>query len=510
MFDEAIGIFYKTKDAPPDIKAFNFLMNRMIASGENILAVSSFWQIARSVEGLDVDEHTYVLLVKAYRRVVCGLCNEMKIDAAEKVFLDMEKLLQCYCQMGKFSEAYDLFKEFRDMNISLDRVCYNVAMDALGKLGKVEEAIELFREMTGKGIAPDVVNYTTLIDGCCRLQSKCSVAFDLMIEMEETGKTPDIVIYNVLAGGLAWYGLAEEAFETLKLMEARGVEPTSVTHNLVIEGLIVAGKVDEAKAFYENMEHKSRDFDVSMVKSHCKAGRLDQAFERFIRLELPLSKNVYFTLFAEKDYISKAQELLERMWELGVEPKKSMYRTLIGAWCKVDNVRKVRQFFKDLVAKGIIPDVYTYTILINTYCRLNELKEAYALFKDMKRRGIKPDVVTYTVLLNSNPELDMKREMKALDVKPDVVYYTVLIDQQCKIGDMQEAERIFDEMIENGLKPDVKPYTALIVGCCRSGYVHKAVTLVKEMSKKRIEPTAASLSAVSYAILKAKRLRSRQ
>ncbi|EFH69046.1 hypothetical protein ARALYDRAFT_888782 [Arabidopsis lyrata subsp. lyrata] len=195
--------------------------------------------------------------------------------------------------------------------------------------------------------------------------------------------------------------------------------------------------------------------------------------------------------------------------QMTVEPGKSMFGELICAWCRVKNVRKARWNFNVLVARGIIPDLYTFTIMISTHCRLNELNEAYALFIRMKTMGIKPDVVTCIVLLNI-PKLDTKREMKAFDVKPDVVYYTVLIAQQCKIQNLQEAERIFAEMIESGLEPDVVPYTALIAGCCRNGFVHKAVTLMQEMWEKGIEPTKASLSAVHYAILKAKRLRSRK
>ncbi|CAL9214900.1 unnamed protein product [Arabidopsis halleri] len=545
----------------------------------------------------------------AYRRVVRGLCNEMRIEDAEKAVLDMEEqgidpdvyvcsaiieghrktmnipkaldifnkmvkkrtrincvivssILQCCCQMGNFSGAYVLFKECRELNIPLDRVCYNVAFDALGKLGKVDEAIELFREMTGKGIAPDVINYTTLIGGCC-LQGKCSDAFDLMIEMDGSGKPPDIVIYNVLAGGLARNGLTQEALETLKLMEDRGVKPTYVTQNMVIEGLIVAGKLDEAEAFYESLEHKSRENDASMVKSYCEAGCLDQAFDRCIRLEFPLPKSVYFTLFtslcSEKDHINKAQDLLDRMWELGVKPEKSMYGKLIGAWCRVNNVRKARQFFEILVTKEIIPDLFTYTIMINTYCRLNELKQAYALFQDMKRRDVKPDVVTYTVLLNSNPELDMKREMEAFDVKPDVVlytiminrycqlndvkkayalfkdmkrreivpdvvtytvllknnpeldltremkafdvkpdvfYYTVLIDWQCKIGDLREAKGIFDQMIESGVDPDAAPYTALIAGCCKMGNLKEAKMIFDLMIESGLKPDFVSYTTL--------------
>ncbi|XP_020869150.1 putative pentatricopeptide repeat-containing protein At1g13800 isoform X2 [Arabidopsis lyrata subsp. lyrata] len=607
MFEEAIDIFFRTYHSlgrAPDIKALNFLLNRMIASGRTDMVVGVFWEIERL--GLDADAHTYVLVVQAlcrnddkegvdkllirllnsetrnpcvfylnfieglclnqmasmaylllqplrevnilvdmsdlgiaYRRVVRGLCNEMRIEDAEKAFLDMEEhgidpdvyvysaiieghrktmnipkafdifnkmvekgkrincvigssILQCCCQMGNFSGAYDLFEEFRELNIPLDRVCYNVAFDALGKLGKVEEAIELFREMTGKGIAPDVINYTTLIGGCC-----------------------------------------------------------------------LQGKLDKAEAFYESLEHKSRENDASMVKGYCEAGCLDQAFERFIRLEFPLPKSVYFTLFtslcAEKNHISKAQDLLDRMWELGVEPEKSMYGKLIGAWCRVNNVRKARQFFEILVTKEIIPDLFTYTIMINTYCRLNELKQAYALFQDMKRRDVKPDVVTYTVLLNSNPELDVKREMEAFDVKPDVVlytiminrycqlndvkkayalfkdmkrreivpdvvtytvllknnpeldltremkafdvkpdvfYYTVLIDWQCKIGDLKEAKGIFDQMIESGVDPDAAPYTALIAGCCKMGNLKEAKMIFDLMIESGLKPDFVSYTTL--------------
>ncbi|VVA91240.1 unnamed protein product [Arabis nemorensis] len=640
MFDQVIGMFWELERLGSDVDAHSYVivahalhrngdiglekfLGRLLNS-ETRNPCAFYMTFIEGLCGIQMTNKAYLLLQAlrdanilvensdlaiVYRKVVWGFCNEMKVEDAESVVLDMEKcgidpdvyvysaiieghrknknvpkaldffdqmvqkkrrincvivssILQCCCQMGKFSEAYDLFQDFRDMNISLDRVCYNVAFGALGKLGKVEEAIELFREMKGKGISADVVNYTTLIGGCC-LQGKCSDAFDLMIEMEGTGETPDIVIYNVLASGLAKNGLAEEAFETLKLMEARGVKPTSVTHNMVMEGLIVAGKIDEAEAFYESLENSSWENDASMVKGYCEAGRLDQAFERFIRLEFPLPKNVYSTLFtrlcAEKDYISKAQDLLERMWELGVELDKSMYGKLIGAWCRVNNVRKARQFIEVLVAKEIIPDLFTYTIMINTYCRLNKLKQAYALFQDMKRKGIKPDVVTYTVLLNSNPMLDMKREMKAFDVKPDVVYYTimidtycrlnnqkkayalfrdmkrrkiipdavtytvllnnnpqldmkrdmeacdvkpdvfyytVLIDQQCKIQDLKEAKRVFNQMIESGVEPDAAPYTSLIAGCCKTGNLEEAKRIFDLMVESGLKPDAVSYTAL--------------
>lgn len=581
-------------------------------------------------------------LAVAYSRVIRGLCNEMKLEEAESALLDMEgcgidpdvslysavmeghrknmsfskalrfivdkgakqgkriinpviasSILQCCCQMGKFSEAFDQFVEFRNRNIPLDRFCYNVAFEALIKLGRVDEAIKLFRGMICEGIAPDVVNYTTLIGGCCQ-QGRCSEAIDLVMEMEAKGRPPDIVTFNVLVGGFVRN--AQNASGILKLMEERGVKPTSVTHKMVIQGLIVAGKIDEAEALYQSLdEHNKSRGSVAggIVKGYCEAGRLDEAFERFVRLDFPLPKNVYFTLFTslccgednKHHHIDQAQKLVERMWELGVEPVKSMYGKLIGAWCRVGDVRKAMRFLKVLKSREIVPDLFTYTIMIKTCCRLNELERADALFRDMKKRGIKPDVVTYTVLATRNPknidkemkacgvkadvfyyttmintyyqlnnekkaravaqemkrggivpdvvtytalinsyyrlndqkkaydlyqemrrrrirpdvvtytvflshgwELDAKRGMKASGIKRDVHYYTVLIHRKCKNGEVEEAERMFQEMKESGVEPDVVCYTAIIAGCLRNGYVHEADRFWQEMLGKGIEP----------------------
>ncbi|XP_024008508.1 putative pentatricopeptide repeat-containing protein At1g13800 [Eutrema salsugineum] len=584
MFDEAIHLFWKMERLGLDADAHtNVVVVQALHRNEDIRGVEKFLNKLLSsetrnprvfymnfIEGLCLNQMAgiaYILLQPlrvanilvdirdlaiAYRKVVRGLCNEMKIEDAESALLDMEEcgidpdvyvhsaiieghrknmnipkaldffnkmvqrkrrincviassILQCVSQMGMFSKAYHLFIEFREKNVSLDRVCYNVAFDALVKLGKVEEAIKLFREMTGEqGIAPDVVNYTTLIGGCC-LHGKIHDAHDLMIEMEERGKTPDVVTYNVLAGGLARYGYVDEAFEILKAMEAQGVKPTSVTHKMVIQGLIVAGKTDEAEAFYESLGHeKSLENEASMVKGYCEAGLLDQAFERFIRVDFPLPKNVFFTLFTslcaanDKDHIGKAEYLLDRMSQLiGVEPGKCMFGKLIGAWCRVDKVRKARKKFKVLVScKKIIPDVYTYTTMINAYCRKDELKEAYALFQEMKQRRIIPDVVTYTVLLHHNPKWDMKREMKALGIKRDVHYYTVLIDRHCKTGELEDAERIFGEMIESGVEPDAAPYTALIARCCRDGYCKEAKRIFDLMIESGIKPDLVSYTTL--------------
>ncbi|EOA26604.1 hypothetical protein CARUB_v10022664mg [Capsella rubella] len=639
MFDEAIDVLFQIKrlDCVPSIKSCNFLMNRLIEFGKIDMVVALFKQ--RKQLGLCANEYTYAIVVKAlcrkgdlqgaakllvdspsvfvyktfieglcangetetavdwigemigmnfmvgddlrtaYSMVVRGFCNEMKMEAAESVVLEMEKngfgldvyacsavidrycknlnlpevlrfldkmlgkglrincgivssVLQCYCQMDMCLEALEKFKEFSDMNIFLDRVCYNVAFDALGKLGRVEEAVELFREMMDKGMVPDVINYTTLINGYC-LEGKVVDALDLIDEMRGNGISPDLITYNVLVSGLARNGHEEEALEIYDRMKAEGLKPDAVTHNVIIEGLCFARKVKEAEDFWKSLDDKCHENDASLVKGYCESGLSKKAYKRFIELEYPLRKSVYIKLFFSlitEGYHDKALDVLKKMWAYRVEPGRSMCGKMIGALCRSNNAREAQLLFDTMIERGLIPDLFTYTIMIHTYCRRSELQKADDLFEDMKQRGIKPDVVTYTVLLDRYLKLDAEhhetgyvqeekqrskasevlRKFTAAGIELDVVCYTVLIDRQCKIDNLENAEKLFDRMIDSGLEPDMVAYTTLLSGYCRKGYIDKAVTLVTELSEKDFVLSEHFGDAIKRAALKLKRSQQNQ
>ncbi|CAA0372208.1 unnamed protein product [Arabidopsis thaliana] len=634
MFDEATDVLFQSKrlDCVVDIKACNFLMNRMTEFGKIGMLMTLFKQLKQL--GLCANEYTYAIVVKALCRkgnleeaamllienesvfgyktfinglcvtgetekavalilelidrkylagddlravlgmVVRGFCNEMKMKAAESVIIEMEEIgfgldvyaclavidrycknmnlpealgfldkmlgkglkvncvivsliLQCYCKMDMCLEALEKFKEFRDMNIFLDRVCYNVAFDALSKLGRVEEAFELLQEMKDRGIVPDVINYTTLIDGYC-LQGKVVDALDLIDEMIGNGMSPDLITYNVLVSGLARNGHEEEVLEIYERMKAEGPKPNAVTNSVIIEGLCFARKVKEAEDFFSSLEQKCPENKASFVKGYCEAGLSKKAYKAFVRLEYPLRKSVYIKLFFSlciEGYLEKAHDVLKKMSAYRVEPGRSMCGKMIGAFCKLNNVREAQVLFDTMVERGLIPDLFTYTIMIHTYCRLNELQKAESLFEDMKQRGIKPDVVTYTVLLDRYLKLDPEhhetcsvqgevgkrkasevlREFSAAGIGLDVVCYTVLIDRQCKMNNLEQAAELFDRMIDSGLEPDMVAYTTLISSYFRKGYIDMAVTLVTELSKKYNIPSESFEAAVKSAALKAKR-----
>ncbi|KAF3662493.1 putative protein UXT -like protein [Capsicum annuum] len=503
---------------------------------------------------LDMEEQGMVPDAFCYGAVVNGYCNTRNMSKALAFHDKMEakgiksncvivsSILQCLCKNGKASDAVDQFSRFKNKGIFLDEVVYNGVIDALCKLGRFEEAEKLLDEMKGKRMTPDIVHYTTLINGYC-LHGRILDAMGLFDEMKEKGLKPDVITYNVLAGGFSRNGLFKETLHLLDHMKGQSLTPTTVTHNMIIEGLCIGGYVEEAEIFINSLENKSAENYSALVNGYCELGNTKGAFGFFVRLSkqgvlikrksrLKLLSN----LCLEGEY-EKALKLFEIVLALGDDTCKIMYSKLIASLCSAGDMKSARWVFDNMIWRGLAPDVVIYTVMLNGYCRSNSLQEALNLFDDMKKRGISPDVITYTVMLDGHSK-NIKRdrlssgtrrnvgerkdtglsigekmapsvflsEMNEAELTADVICYTVLIDSRCKSDNIDDAIRLFTEMIDKGLEPDSVTYTALICGYCKQGHVEKAKDLVNKMWRKGIQPDSHTISALHHGIIKAKKL----
>ncbi|KFK32474.1 hypothetical protein AALP_AA6G247400 [Arabis alpina] len=306
LFDEAIDVLFQSNrlGCVPSIKACNFLMNRMIDFGKTDMVVALFRQLKPL--GLYANGYTYAIVVKAlckkgdleeaaklleiapsvfayttfidglcvtqktdqalvlvkelidtktlagndletaYGMVVRGFCNEMKMEAAESIILEMEKtgvgpdVHACSVIIDRHCKNMNLPKATGFLNTM---VCYNVAFHALSKLGRVEEAIELLQEMMDKGMVPDVINYTTLLDGYC-IRGQVVDALDLIDYMRGNGISPD---------------KAEDLFEDMK---QRGIKPDVVTYTLLLDNYLKLDPVHHETGSVQGEVRKRRTSEL--------------------------------------------------------------------------------------------------------------------------------------------------------------------------------------------------------------------------------------------------------
>ncbi|KAF8656920.1 hypothetical protein HU200_060485 [Digitaria exilis] len=409
-------------------------------------------------------------------------------------------LLQCLRKLGMTSEVIVHFQKFRDLGLHFDGVVYNIGMDAYCKLGNMNEAVMLLKQMMAEGLAPDKIHYTCLINGYC-LKGETENAWQAFEQMLKANIKPDVVTYNILASGYSRNGLVMKVFDLLEHMVDQGLEPNSLTYGVVIAGFCRVGNLSEAEVLFNIVEEKGiENIEVmysSMISNLCREGKVEGA-----------------------------STVCMMMLEKNVVPDVISYSKLISAYCQTGDTRSAQLWFDDMVERGF-SDVIAYTVLMNGYCKVGQIKKACELFHQMINFGMKPDVVAYTVLLDGHLKEILRRgwqgiakegrgrsfllrakqkyllsSMKDNEIEPDVAYYTVLIDGQCKAEYLDEARRLFDEMLAKGLAPDVYTYTALINGYCSQGEASKAEDLLQEMIDKGMKPDELTFSVLHQRTLR--------
>ncbi|KAE8681453.1 hypothetical protein F3Y22_tig00111330pilonHSYRG00903 [Hibiscus syriacus] len=170
-----------------------------------------------------------------------------------------------------------------------------------------------------------------------------------------------------------------------------------------------------------------------------------------------------------------------------------------------------------MIDAKLVPDVYTYTNVINAHCRIGSIDKAKGVLMEMKECS--PGLVTYNVMIsglcragsvdealkeNRLPEAKlMMEEMRRAGLNPTHIAYTALINGFIKqAGDLEkskalinemksrfeEARRILDRMMENGVMPDIFCCSTLINGLCKAQRINEARRILDEMVDMGLNP----------------------
>ncbi|WZZ19077.1 hypothetical protein YC2023_112166 [Brassica napus] len=100
-------------------------------------------------------------------------------------------MINTYCLMERFDEAYGFFKDMKKKRVVPDLATYTMIQDHIPELrmGKLKMRKLFFVTWLKAGVEPDDVAYAALINGCCK--NKCEdKAYNLIHEMVEKGMTP--------------------------------------------------------------------------------------------------------------------------------------------------------------------------------------------------------------------------------------------------------------------------------------------------------------------------------
>ncbi|KAL6177066.1 hypothetical protein ACLB2K_053698 [Fragaria x ananassa] len=179
---------------------------------------------------------------------------------------------------------------------------------------------------------------------------------------------------------------------------------------------------------------------------------------------------------------------------------------------------KTRQFetmvslLEEIEVKGLLT-METFVIAIKAFAAAKERKKAVGIFELMKYYNFKHGVDTVNCLLDSLGRAKLGKEMQVLfdrlkgKFTPNLQTYAVLLDGWCRVKNLLEAGRVWNEMIDKGFEPDVVTHNIMLGGLLRSHKRSDAIKLFEIMKAKGPSPNARSYSILIQNFCKQKQMK---
>ncbi|KAL6179692.1 hypothetical protein ACLB2K_046364 [Fragaria x ananassa] len=179
---------------------------------------------------------------------------------------------------------------------------------------------------------------------------------------------------------------------------------------------------------------------------------------------------------------------------------------------------KTRQFetmvslLEEMGVKGLLT-METFVIAIKAFAAAKERKKAVGIFELMKYYNFKYGVDTVNCLLDSLGRAKLGKEMQVLfdrlkgEFTPNLQTYAVLLDGWCRVKNLLEAGRVWNEMIDKGFEPDVVTHNIMLGGLLRSHKRSDAIKLYEIMKAKGPSPNVRSYSILIQNFCKQKQMK---
>nr|XP_043625016.1 pentatricopeptide repeat-containing protein At1g05600 [Erigeron canadensis] len=251
-------------------------------------------------------------------------------------------------------------------------------------------------------------------------------------------------------------------------------ELKSRTHSLswLIDVLCQKKRSDLALEVFQEMNHQycypTRDTYQILMKGLCEDGRINEAihllYSMFWRIsrkgsgEDVLVYKILLDTLCSYGHVEEASDILNKVLRKGLKAPKKKRMQLDFNMCRNGrDIEKAKSLIGDALIKGVIPSYESYNAMAIQIYAEGDLSGAERIVQEMHDQGFKPGVLIYEAKLTA----------------------------LCKKGMTDEAEKVISEdMVEANRVPTVHLYNILINGLCNDGKSKQALGYLKKMSKQ--------------------------
>ncbi|RAL46956.1 hypothetical protein DM860_016590 [Cuscuta australis] len=361
---------------------------------------------------------------------------------------------------------------------------------------------------------PNIYTWNTLIKVYCE-HSSLAQSLSLLNQMKQ--------ISDVVPDGYTLTSLLRACSTVLALREGMAVHALVVRYgadsNVFVGSALVNlyGKCKEiecARRLFDEMSFKNEVSWTTLIVGYVNLGDFSEAQKLFNKMPQKnlVTWNVMISAFVKFGKLTTAKKLFDEMPERNV----ISFTIMIDGCAKAGDMVSARFLFDQSNEKDII----AWSAMISGYAQNGQPVEAVKLFFEMMSINLRPDEFVMVSLMSACSQIgcldlakrvdcyvmqssfnlhqphvaaalvdmnakcgNMDRAMALFEEIPkrDVILYCSLMQALSVHGRSEEAVRLFDRMLSEGLVPDGVAFTVILTACSRGGLVEEGSRFVNSM-----------------------------
>ncbi|XP_043704964.1 putative pentatricopeptide repeat-containing protein At1g69350, mitochondrial [Telopea speciosissima] len=470
-----------------------------------------------------------------------------ELEAARVIFDNMStrdvvcwsSIISSYVRDGQPFKGLEMFHRMVYQGIKPDSVVMLGVTEACADLG----FLRLAKAVHGYIVRTEIKNASSLETPLIVMYSKCADLHSAAKLLEKASQRNN-VSWTAIVSSYNQSSRFQEALDIFVKMQEYGVEPSSVVMSSILFSCSQLVRLKEGRSVFGSIIRQGIDpnFDVvgpALIDMYASCGRLGDSQKVFdaIQEKQIVSWNSLITVYARNGFSEEALRLFIQLLAQGLFPDSFTLASSLSACGNVSFLRLGDQIHCHIARTGFDSNEYVQNSLIDMYSKCGSVSTAYKIFSNIQRKsivtwnsmvggfaqngysveaiglfdcmhskGLSMDKVTFLNVIQACSQLGYLEKGKWIHhkliiygVEKDSHVETALTDMYAKCGDLQMAQRVFDDMLDG----TVVSWSAMIGGYGMHGHIDSAISLFTKMVDSAIKPNEITfmniLSACSHA-----------
>ncbi|XP_048320391.2 pentatricopeptide repeat-containing protein At4g04370 [Ziziphus jujuba] len=370
----------------------------------------------------------------------------------QRNIVSWNSLMAGYCQTGNVGEAFQLFHRMKVEGLEPDKQTFGSIVSATATQNNLKLGKLVHGQIIRTIFELDAHLETSLIVMYLKLKS-ISVAF----QMFEKTTNKDVVLWTAMISGLVQNDYADRAVFIFHQMLKSRTKPTTATVASALAACAQLGSFDLGTSIHCYVLRQGMDLDItaqnSLITMYAKCGHLHQSrviFQRMDQKDL-VSWNAIVDGYAQNGYLYEGLTLFSEMKTTLQRPDSLTVVSLLQACASTGALHQGKWIHGFVIRSCLRPCILVGTALVDMYSKCGDIDTAQKCFNEMR---------------------DL-----------DLVSWGSIISGYGWHGKGETALRMYSKFLSSGMKPNHVIFLSVLSACSHNGLVDQGLSVFQSMTE---------------------------